>query len=158
MLGSCREVPEEELPKSFWKSAHAATSWKEALPTTGLDKSCHVTGHHTPRRSKKLCYAPDCSWNNQTCKGTRETQILPPVLWDLLDVIIPLPHASALSKPFKTTSPILFIPQRATNRTQRITFLSLFVLPGSLQAEQCKPPVHAAVQDAEWHKTLFPGI
>lgn len=90
-------MPEEDLPKPFWKSAHVATPQKEALPATGLDKPRDVTRHRTPGDTKKVCYALDSSWNNQTLKGTRETQILPPVLWD---VVIPLPRASAnLSQP-----------------------------------------------------------
>lgn len=80
---------------------------------------------------------------------------MPLVLWDFLGVVIPPPHASVLIKPSATTSPINFIPQRATNHTQQISFLSLFILPKSLQTEQRKPPTHTAIGDAQRHGTIF---
>ena len=141
MLGSCREVPEEDLPKPLWISAHVATTWEEALPTTSLEKSWDVTGHHTLRRHKKLCHAPSCSWNNQACKGTRETQILPPVLWDLLEVVIPPPHTSVPSEPFTATSNTLHSLE--SHKPHKANYLSLVICFASIPASRAMPTSRA---------------
>lgn len=89
----------------------------------------------------KLCYATDCFWNNQTWKDTQETQILPLVLWDLLGVIIPPPHASVLSKPSATTSPINFIPQ--SHKPHAANYLPLIIFFARIRASRAKETSHA---------------
>lgn len=137
MLDSCRKLPEEDLPKPSRKSAHTARSWEEAWINLAMSLDIAHPG------DAKSFAVPQTAPEIIT---TRETQIVPPVPWDLLDALV-------LSKPFTTTSPILSIPRRATNHTQQITLFWLFVLPGIPASRAMQ--TSRACRGTEWRKAIF---